>query len=268
VAGALVALSPGCGPSALSQAYDGYKAKVEPMLEREDERWNRLAKFADGIGDGRPPPAYYDFLERDALPFYVQLHDTVEGIEVPHAGLRRTHDQLLRFSEARLRLIHTEVASKELNAALADPETGLGPWTDSARRSEQSAARYLAAVGAEVPDSKWSALDQTIQGFERDWFQALRAGEKDGEEVGAHLLSHVLPKLKELRNREYEDDEAGRALKLSVALAHETYELLAERIDLVAAAMAIRVESDKAVRDSTESKKDFLVELEAVRRGM
>ena len=64
------------------------------------------------------------------------------------------------------------------------------------------------------------------------------------------------------------DDEPGRALKLSVVLAHETYELLAERLGLVGGAMSIRVESDRAVKDSTEARREFLIELEAVRRGM
>lgn len=255
----------GCGPSALSKAYDAYSAAVSPRLDAETSFWDQLAERARDQEDEAGTARYRQFLAEKAKPFYAQLETALAAVVPGHERLAAAHEQILGFVRSRREFVDLELRRLELG-------TKAPALRDVQRAQEEVEAAhedYMESVNADpsqVPDHRLATMNAAKTEFMEGKYRRAIEGAGDVEEAVDHLRKVCLPQLRELRDGRFEDTPQGRKFRRCVVATEEFFRLLADELPTLVATVRSAARSETVLRQADAQRTNFQQQLGAVRR--
>jgi hypothetical protein len=254
----------GCGPSELALQYKSYVDTVDPLLEQENERWDRIVIMIKKRQNDAAMPRYYKYVREEAIPYYTDFRDAVIVLDPQGAQLGDAQANLVLFANARLEFLHLEYNGYDVYTR-ATQDGGLLEVQSQVQEAEMRRIAYLKAVGADVPDAKFGELHQIIDPFTTRYFQPMQQQMMDPGEVQVRLRSHVIPKLRDLHQRKFKDTDQDRMLRECIGSWLHWHELLEAKCPLLQEVMQAKKKSEEAAKAAEEALTAFRKDLEKVR---
>ncbi len=265
LSGTLLAVgTTGCGPSELRRQYDAYVDQVEPLLQQEGERWDRIVNLIKKRQTDAAMPRYYKYVHDTALPYYTEFAAAVNALQPDGAQMEKAHTHLVRFATARLEFLHLEERGYDVYKR-ATQDGGLIEIQSGVEEAEALRLAYLTAIGTGTPDAKFGELYQIIDPFTERYFKPMQQQLVDPADVQVRLRSHVIPALRKLQRRKYGDDPANRLLKQCVTAWAAWHELLETRCPLLQEVMQAKANSEMAAKEAEDAFTAFREALKAIR---
>ena len=252
-----------CGPSEARRSYDEYVDVVEPMVEDEREVWARLTKLLRGRLDDPALPAYFEFLETEAKPFYTEYLARLATVEPTGDHVRTAHEHLVRAAEAAYEFVTIESSGRALAQEVRD--SALSEFDRRKVDAEASKGEYLRAIGTDPPDPVHTALAQRLADFDRAWAEPFSKGAKPAEEVVAHIRRDVLPAIEVWRREPMEHRKEHRLLLAELSAWKAYFETLAATAPTLARLGRHSGRSEAASVDAAEQKRAFQEALQDAR---
>lgn len=249
LAGLALALA-GCGPSPLRREFEAYRAEVAPLLDKEREVTSGLDTLIRELDEDPRGPRYYPYLERTAAPFYDRFRERVGALTPKDARIASVHADLVAFADLRRRFATGEVRRRDL---VRDPAVARSEEAQITAGAAQT--DYLDLLRDDGPDPRYSDLRSLQDTVLRERLPAVYEGRTDVEEVAEGIRRTTLPRIREIRDSRYDDDERSKALRRAVVLTDEAMATLVDALPALTAltrasleARNNRVEADAVLR--------------------
>jgi hypothetical protein len=256
------------GKSDLDKAYEPYNAKVEKLLDSENETGRRMEKLFKAQYEDEAPDfsRYAEFIEKTAVPFYDDLVAKTKALAPVHPGLAATQEELVKYVGYRAEFAHVLASSLD-TLKFADTTRTAQAKEVAAERTRQLYLDTLKGP-ATMPDARYSELDALAKDFQSSCFQPLATGQKSARDAGDYVRKNILPRIAKLRASNFDDDEPSRRLRDAVAASEEFYLAFIDDLKPMEARARLSRATEESSQAAADSLKKFKEELGEVRKHL
>jgi hypothetical protein len=260
--------APSCGRSKLSIAHEAYNAKVEPLLDREQKVWAKLATLLNEQSQGEEPDfnRFSQVLHDETLPFYADFAASVGKLEPGDPALEPAQSALQRFAKSRAEFARV-LADNLDTVKVGDPESKMNAKDAALQSAVEAYGRAIQGDMAKA-DSRFSDLISLETQFQTACVEPIATGKTTADEGRELIAKKILPRVKALRATKFTEDEPSRLLRVALGAAEDFFEAVVAELPRLEAAARLRRSSSLLNKEGDDALKKFLEEMKLVRGRM